>query len=156
MNARLVCPGHLKKIKSKHTNCFACGNEIFNSSIKQAKLPFLCADCDPSWETRRACKAIRIESKENEDIDDDTCIMMMSKSECIFRPLCVEIHIKKDFLPCNNCHDFEKKDDMDQLEYNINLAQLDSFIKNNINHEIGKKRWGKIFEKRERDLRKTR
>ena len=164
INRRLICPEHGETLRSKLAYCINCGVKI-EYETPQSKIPRLCLDCDPIRKQKKINQEkqklrTRITATEEEFID-----VMMARAECMYRPLCFEIYIKKPSLPCFNCLEYKKKSQLYLLPYNINLKELDGFIKKihqttiqkqwQLLYGQGQSEWGPIFEKRERDLKKN-
>jgi len=162
MNRRLICPEHRQPLKYKFAYCKKCGVKI-EYRTPQSKIPLLCLDCDPvrkrkkEYQERQKRKA-RITASDEELIE-----IMMERAECLYRPLCFEVYIKKNRLPCFECVEFKKKSSLSFLLYNIDLKELDSLIKKlhqaedpNTQKQLygqGQEKWGPLFEKREHDLK---
>lgn len=163
IHRRLICPEHSKTLEYKFGFCKKCGAKI-KYKTPQSKIPLLCLECDPirrrkkEYQERQKLKT-QITASEEEIID-----IMMERSECEFRPLCFQVNLNKPSLPCFHCTEYKKKSYLAHLIYDIDLDELDQFIKkihNNQDETIhkelfdrGRNKWATLFEKRERDLQK--
>jgi len=166
---RLQCPVHHEELKSKFSHCMQCSDKIVATTV-QSKIPILCPVCDPGFEKRRKCETDKrnratAEINSTESYSELSTETLIERSNCVYRPLCFEINIKKSKLPCLGCKEFIPAGESIILFYDINLKDLDSVIGKIISpsteidqktiekmNQIGKERWGIIFEKRTRDL----
>lgn len=153
MNNRLVCKKHRKRIKAKFSYCEECGKKITLHG-SSGRLPRKCAVCSPP----RKKPADSFELNKSAEI-------LIERSDCIYRPLCIEVHIKKPNLPCVKCQDYEPSDSLTDLIYAVNLCELDTVIEraNSLSSTNQKQiienearlKWGKIYDKRNRDIQKN-
>jgi hypothetical protein len=157
----LVCRKHHKIVKEKFCFCKDCGRKITLKG-SSGKLPERCAVCSPP---RKKSKEVLM------NLTETAFDIFIERSDCIYRPLCMEVHLRDQQLPCIKCPDYEPKDLLNDLSYEIDLAELDAEIKkiNTTSSKDKKKfmekeahlKWGKIYDKRNRDtqrdngLRKT-
>lgn len=140
-DTRLLCPDHFEPIAYKKGRCLQCGGEV-RSVVPQAVLAHKCKKCNPIAYKNRKKQRVTPLKKINK--------VLMERSNCIYRKLCIEIFINQQRLPCYECSDFKEKpeDDFNFTVYDLNLKELDNYILKKQNYEIGVKTWGKIFKKR--------
>ncbi len=159
INYRFMCPIHGSFIKYKYGFCFKCGKKIKNINTK-AKVAMHCIKCNPALGRKK--RYAEKKKKAKNKVSANAVKIAVNRSDCIFRPLCVEVHLKEIVLPCYKCNEYNPQPAVTILPYSINLDELDSFIKsmNDLQkaHEKtaaraeGFNTWGKIFEKREQDI----
>lgn len=158
---KLYCPAHLKGVESKFASCLSCGQEIRYYAIT-TRIPNKCADCNP-----------KLKSKQRLHEQGESCLninqeefleIMMERSDCMYRPMCSEVHFKKYALPCIECPDYSPIGTIEMPMYGFDLEPLDTMIKsifamesidlltaNNLEKDALEK-WGDFFTKRKRDL----
>lgn len=153
VNRRLICKEHHEIIKAKSCFCKKCGKRIIHNS-PSGRLPPLCEECNPP------------KAKVEEDLvelSEQAFNALLERSDCVYRPLCFEVFIKEDLLPCLGCFDYQSKDPLCDLEYKVDLKELDETtcqiletLKRN-QKQLEKQallKWGPLYEKRKRDLRR--
>lgn len=150
---RLVCSKHLKPIRYKFGYCQKCGRKIQYTRTR-LQIPRLCIECDPVFKRKSKYNKAKRKRKLSKLDENQIFEILMQRSDCVFRPLCSEVHIENTLasLPCHLCNEYEKKDPLQDLVYNINLKQLDNHIKSKQNFDDGVSNWGKIYLKRVKDL----
>jgi hypothetical protein len=139
-NRRLMCPEHHGEIDSKFTHCIQCGKEIrVEKKDIQVRLPLRCQTCFPA-------RVHNTKAKRQTAINQNEFDMLIKRSDCVYRPLCAEVFIKKNQLPCETCKEYVPMDALDTPQYGLNLSELDDYIKK------GMEEWGMMFVKRLKDL----
>lgn len=163
LSYRLVCPVHREFIKYKYGYCLKCNKEI-RYSTPQLKVAKFCTDCNPTYKRKVNLAKRRKAFKKIKASPEELFEIAMQRSDCLFRPLCTEVHIKDTRLPCCGCTDYDKKNSLDDLCYDLDLKMLNQFCNQAIGEENPVKRklyvvkglseWGQIFTKRYKDLKK--
>jgi len=161
---RLVCPEHHSFIDFKYSYCQQCGAKIICSTIAQ-KAAKKCIDCNPILGRKIAYARRQATFKKVKATNEQILDALMERSDCIYRPLCSEVHMKDVRLPCYNCKNYFQKNPLDDLVYDIDIEELDIFIKTLLKEtnptkikslEIeGIDRWNKIFQKRFKDVKQS-
>ncbi len=164
IDSKLYCPEHKSRINSKLSKCIQCGQEIKSKTLT-SNVPFRCVKCNP----RRVIKGKsqekikKIKKPKRRFLTKDAFVeIMMERSVCIYRPLCLVVHFKDNELPCVDCKDFSKTDSINTITYGVDLKKLDDHIEKifitksqaelRVLNNTGLKFWGSIFEKRKKDL----
>jgi hypothetical protein len=141
-NRRLMCPEHKGEIASKFSHCIKCNAEIrFDKQDIKVKMPTMCQDCNPVKTIRK------VRQQKQAGMNPGEFDVLIERSNCIYRPLCREVFIRKNQLPCVGCQDYKPTDDiLDNIKYGLDLSELDEYINK------GMEEWGMIFVKRLQDL----
>lgn len=151
---KLICAEHRCVISARFAHCICCGIAVYGE-VNQYKIPALCSQCALTGGTVTPPVANVLPTFS----DDAVMEILMTRADCIYRPLCFEVHFNAASLPCFGCEEFREKDIGDELSYHVSLKNLDDHISkvhqtsdDELLYTRGQEQWGIIFEKRERDL----
>lgn len=155
-NYRLVCPYHKEFIEIKFGFCITCGDKISYTNPKLA-VAKKCQTCNPSLKRKKRHRSRKSDQKVKKLAHEVVMPSLIERADCATRPLCMEMFLDEDYLPCHGCDDYEPGDPFKDLQYNVDLSEIDSFIRaeNPTTRAEGHLKWGKFYEKRQKILIKS-